>query len=54
MCEYECWKASYLMNAFPDVPHLFRDMKELGTGKGYCVRAGGLRDVPKARNVCCS
>lgn len=53
MCEYECWKASYLMNAFPDVPHL-RDMKELGTGKGYCVRAGGLRDVPKARNVCCS
>ncbi len=34
--------------AWPEVPHLFQDMKDLGTGKGFCLKTKKLQKVPKA------
>ena len=50
MCEIEEWKASYLKRAFSEDIPVFRDMRELGSGKAYELRSKRTQRVPKARH----
>ena len=47
MCESEKWKAQMLHDAFPHVPHVFSDMKELPSGRGFDYVSKQSAPVPK-------
>lgn len=47
MCENERWKAKQLHKSFPQVPHIFSDMKDLATGRAYDFITEAAAEVPK-------
>lgn len=49
MCEIERFKIDYLLQAFPNCPALFRDMKELRHRKAYDCKSKTYITVPQAR-----
>jgi hypothetical protein len=47
MCEMDPIKQTYLLQAFPDIRHLFNDMVEVGNDWAYDIITGTHMRVPK-------
>ena len=48
MCESDKRKQQYLMKAFPEVPYLFADMRDLCKKCAFDVISGAVQPVPQA------
>ena len=53
LCEYAPWKADYLATAFPKCKAIFKDMRELGSGRAFDLLSQSKIKVPEVARLIC-